>query len=273
LGPVRAQKLFHTIVVVGASSAGAVAGCGEAHRSGGMTPDGASVPAGMAVGGAPSAGGSSALGSAAGRSGAGGGPVLDVLDPGAGDPTVSLGGFPGASVPDGEFWPSGCDSPLQYACDGYAPLAGCRCDPNKPRSFDDCGGPRKTRCHATVVDPTADEVPYDPFRGLVDCECVPEDVTAGTDCAGFGQLSCTDGVEWTDCHCDTSAPATPADCDAPWDFFCVENDYNTREFADCSCGPGQGTDPVACQRKVEHEVQCQSADPLFGCLCLYIGIK
>jgi hypothetical protein len=217
--------------------------------------------------------GASAAGGTAGRAGADAGPVLDLLDPQTGDPTVSLGGFPGASVPDGEIWPSACASPLQYVCDDYAPLMGCRCDANKPQRFDDCGGPRKTRCHATVVEPTAEAVPYDPLRGLVDCECVPDDVTAGTDCAGFGQLSCTDGGEWTDCRCDASAPLTPADCDAPWDFFCSENAYNSGEFADCSCEPGRGLDPVACAEKPEHEVQCQSAEPLFGCTCIYVGIK
>jgi hypothetical protein len=268
---VRAQKLFHAIVVIGASSAGATAGCGDARRAGGVTDDGAAATTQTATGGSPSAGGTSAGAAAAGRSASGGGPVLDVFPPDAGDPTVSLGGFPGASVPDGEFWPSACDSPLQYVCDSYAPLAGCRCDPNKPLSFDDCGGPRKTRCHANVVDPAAPSVPYDPFRGLVDCECVPEDVSAGSECAGFGQLTCTEGAEWVDCHCDASAPATPADCDEPWNFFCAEQDLDTGEFAACSCRPGQGTDPMSCTGL--RRVSCQSADPLFGCYCLYVGIK
>lgn len=268
----RAKKLFHAIVVVGASSAGAAVGCGEGRHSADGAPDGAAATAGTPSGVAPSTGGSSVGGSSSGGSSSSGGPVLDVFDPDAGDPTVSLGGFPGASVPDGEFWPSGCDSPLQYACDSYAPLAGCRCDPTKPRTFDDCGGPRKARCHGYVVDPTVPDAGYDPFRGLVDCECVPDDVTSGSECAGFGQLSCTDGNEWLDCHCDASAPATPADCDGPWDFFCTEQDAETGEFADCACKPGQGTDPMACTGGLR-ESRCQSADPLFGCYCQYVGIK
>lgn len=267
----RAGRLFHAIVVLGASGAGLSAGCDGAMRASpgaGRTTGGASGRSSTAAGGTSNAAG--------GKSGATGDvpPLYDddggVVD--AGDP-ISLGGFGGASEPEGVFWPTSCDHPYQYVCDSYQPLAGCRCDPSRPRGAEDCGGVRKTRCSEfNVRDP---KYPYDPLSmdvGYVDCVCVPEDVASPAECEGFGQYVCAVDVNvFRDCHCDPTRPLGPAACDKPEDFFCAARENGSNDVADCACGAGDIE--ASCPEDGSHRFSCQSYDPPYGCLCQYTGIK
>lgn len=195
---------------------------------------------------------------------------LGVVD--AGDP-ISGGGFGGAGEPEGVFWPTGCEHAYQYVCDDYQPLAGCRCDPTRPTGPEECGGIRKTRCSDYHVrDPQA---PYDPLsmdEGYVDCRCVPEDAASPSECEGFGQYVCNVDINvFRDCHCDTARPASPAACSKPEDFFCNAHENGSNDVADCNCGTG--VTMAECPMDINHRYECQSYDPLFGCLCHYVGIK
>ncbi len=99
-------------------------------------------------------------------------------------------------------------------------------------------------------------------------------VTSPSQCEGFGQFHCAAlaGSTWTDCSCDASAPATPAACDHPWNFFCDLGNPDTGEYANCHCDT-TGSDPAECMSRGTFVALCQSTEPLFGCTCSYIGLK
>jgi hypothetical protein len=277
---VRTGKLFHTIVVLGASGAGTALGCGQSNSDpaapGHAGSSNATSGSGGSSAGAPGGSNGAAGGSNAGGSGGvrgeealyDGGSVVDGSDP------ISLAGFGGASEPEGVFWPTPCEYAYQFVCDSYVPFAGCRCDPTRPRGPEDCGGVRMTRCSEhSIVDRSAPFDPNDPELGYVDCQCVPDNVDSPEACEGFGQFACnTVRAELRDCHCDPARPATPEACSKPEDFFCEAVDGVDSTHANCYCGSGD----IEASCRVETTVyafECQSYEPRYGCTCRYVGIK
>ncbi len=215
-----ASRLFHAIVVMGASAA---ACGGRAER--------------------------------AAQAGAGG--------EGSVEPFTSLGGFAGASEPEGVFWPAACEHRGQYRCESYSPLQGCVCDPSLPASPEDCGGTAKMRCERTLCAPNEDCSTLDSH---IDCRCVAENAAGPEECAGSGQFVCSEYTpSFYDCRCEADRPGTPENCSRPEDFFCE----NVAEMTACRCDQGQ----------LEQECipgcpySCQSETPRFGCQCVCITIR
>jgi hypothetical protein len=123
------------------------------------------------------------------------------------------------------------------------------------------------------------------------------------DCQHTEQFNCLDFNSLIDCHCDTSAPLTIADCATPFAFQCLEDDVppppNTisvgpplvgctclehysspadcahpeqftcaaysPQYSGCQCDPSLPVTSADCPEA--NCFQCQSSNPRFGCSC------
>lgn len=167
----RADRWFHTLVVVGASLSGCggraeVPGHGDSEAGGPST-------AGTGTGGVGSSSNAGA--------GVGGGVV------------GSSGAGIGAAGMPNPLRPGNCAYQQQFVCASYEPLADCHCDPTAPLYPDACPKPLDFQCRPLV---TVEQVYY------VGCYCGPRELTPA-DCEVPESFFCN--VTYpalADCHCD-----------------------------------------------------------------------
>jgi hypothetical protein len=158
----RIDRLFHSLVVLGAAMG---AGCGgnvEVASSGANT--------GGGQGGDSTTG--SGAGDSTGTAGAGG-----LIGTGGTTTTTS-------KVIDD---PSDCEHSSQFVC-ANCPDCGCMCDPNLPAGPEDCGGTQHFHCQS-----------YDPQYAT--CYCDPNSPEKPEDCASPGYFYCDVQDPPTGCHC------------------------------------------------------------------------
>jgi hypothetical protein len=183
----RADRWFHTLVVVGA----ALPGCSGRTET---TSDPANLGAGSPN--AAGAGVAGVAGGAAGNGAASGG-VGGVASSG-----TTSGGAPTS--------PTDCAAPQSFVCESYEPLLNCRCDPLAPKYASDC---------PQVLDFQCAELQVGGTRVYVACRCETPALTPD-DCAVPESFRCNVAYPFlSDCHCDGAVVAV-SDCEPGFGLCC-----------------------------------------------------
>ena len=182
----RAERWFHTLVVVGA----ALPGCSGRSQTTAESDNGvagASAGSGSATtAGAPSSGAAGGGAGSGGASGSGG----------------MLGGPPAS--------PTDCAYPQSFVCASYEPMSNCSCDPLAPKYMSDCPQPLDFQCRKLEG---AGQLQY------VGCRCETPDFTPD-DCAMPETFRCSVAYPvLSDCHCDGTI-VDDADCQPGYSLCC-----------------------------------------------------
>jgi hypothetical protein len=162
---VRLDRLFHSLVVLGAAIG---AGCGGHVETSSGTTEG-----GTAAGGG---GGSAAAG------GQGGGAATTTGDGGFIGTSTGTAGT-GTVIDD----PSDCEHPSQFEC-YLCPDCGCECNPDLPAAPEDCGS--TTDFHCDMYTPE-----------YVTCHCYPEAPDKPEDCPDQEYFYCAIEDPPIGCYC------------------------------------------------------------------------
>jgi hypothetical protein len=159
------------------------------------------------------------------------------------------------------FWPSRCQSEMQFRCTSYDPLEGCVCDSALPESAASCGGEAKLECRQLICEPGKNPCP---MQNNVDCHCLPEAPTQPQDCAaGSGQFECSSYAPvYRTCRCNPDRPGVPTDC-TPSDAFHCQS-YAPAYYA-CACDNNLGTEAACVAMGCNYK--CVSQAPRYGCQC------
>ena len=194
--PLRFDRLFHAVVVMGAS----LPGCGGREVSDQTAaPSGISDKTGDADQGAVTL---DAAQDAATTDHAA--PVSDCLSSSCDADAVR-----DAATADHPASAADCPLASQFFCADDAGQAGCHCDASAPKSAADCANPYQFQCVSVAYIPqpggSGTEQP-------VGCQCNAAALTPDQ-CPNSTQFTCTTYDPYFDgCRCDPSAPTSAADC-------------------------------------------------------------
>ena len=158
---VRLDRLFHSLVVLGAAIG---AGCGASVEATSGDTEGATAGGGGAAAGGGQGGGAASTTGDGGFIGTSTGTTSTVIDD-----------------------PSDCEHPSQFVC-GLCPDCGCICDPQAPAAPEDCASTTDFHCQS-----------YTPE--YVTCYCYPESPDKPEDCQDPEYFYCAIEDPPIGCHC------------------------------------------------------------------------
>lgn len=208
MDPRAAARMFHVLVVMGASLGGCT-----------MRPVG-ETEGGGATGTTGTTGGKgSSTSTTTGASATGTSTVADTSTssaPTTGSPTTGAVETSAGSTTGPVDGPEDCEHPQDLHCASYSPNVDCYCDPDSPLVPEDCDHPQQFICEAWWID--------------AGCSCDPDAPLVPEDCPVPSSFHCSEyNPEFVSCSCECywgpPSPQGDADCMDWGPYWCDYEPY------------------------------------------------